>query len=219
MRRTQRFSVLLCLMSLTLGLLEGRDKRPNGKPGKFDYYVLTLSWSPQHCAFKGSAADPTQCAEGRRFGFVVHGLWPQYERGYPRDCAAPGVVSDPITQRMLPIMPSAQLIRHEWSAHGTCSGLSPSKYFNLTEQAFASIKIPDMYRQPLQNVTTSPQRLRASFVEANRHLEESSVRLACSGRFLNELRICLTKDLKARACGVDLRDSCSAPELIMQPVR
>ena len=52
-------------------------------PGQFDYYVLALSWSPSYCAGEAGQNDQQQCAPGRRFAFVVHGLWPQYNKGWP----------------------------------------------------------------------------------------------------------------------------------------
>ena len=34
----------------------------------------------------GRPDDRQQCAPGRRFAFVVHGLWPQYTKGWPEFC-------------------------------------------------------------------------------------------------------------------------------------
>ncbi|MCB1968558.1 MAG: ribonuclease, partial [Candidatus Accumulibacter sp.] len=52
----------------------------------FDFYVLALSWSPAYCLIEGDRANKQQCAEERDLGFVVHGLWPQFESGYPEFC-------------------------------------------------------------------------------------------------------------------------------------
>src|SRR5262249_40589503 len=57
-------------------------------PGQFDYYVLSLSWSPSFCETATGNARRQQCGT-RPFSFVVHGLWPQYERGFPESCLAP----------------------------------------------------------------------------------------------------------------------------------
>jgi ribonuclease T2 len=54
----------------------------------FDFYVLALSWSPSYCASKGGDADPEQCGLAKPPGFTAHGLWPQFERGSPQNCAA-----------------------------------------------------------------------------------------------------------------------------------
>ena len=108
-------------------------------PGRFDYYVLSLSWSPQYCA-QARGHEP-QCA--RPYAFVVHGLWPQYERGYPSDCRTHARVAEATIDRMLPIMPSRSLVIHEWRAHGSCSGSSPHAYFADVERAYNSIRVSD----------------------------------------------------------------------------
>jgi ribonuclease T2 len=59
-----------------------QDRRQN-EPGQFDFYVLSLSWSPSFCEGReenggGGRSQQIQCG-GRPFSFVVHGLWPQYE--------------------------------------------------------------------------------------------------------------------------------------------
>ena len=96
--------------------------------GRFDYYVLSLSWSPSWCRAEGDARDADQCDPGRRNSFVVHGLWPQYERGYPEYCQRPAPRLDRNLMRsMLDLMPAPGLIFHEWDKHGTCSGLTASR--------------------------------------------------------------------------------------------
>ena len=108
-------------------------------PSRFDYYVLSLSWSPQYCA-RALGHEP-QCA--RPNAFVVHGLWPQYERGYPSDCRTNARVAEATIERMLPIMPSRRLVIHEWRAHGSCSGSSPHAYFADVERDYRSSRVSD----------------------------------------------------------------------------
>src|SRR5690242_5822167 len=115
---------LAVVLMRTAGLTAARKRnRPQGEPGKFDYYLLSLSWSPQHCSTPAGSNDSMQCGEGRQFGFIVHGLWPQYERGFPSECADAGPVRSGIVKQMLRLMPAEKLIQHEWATHGTCSGL------------------------------------------------------------------------------------------------
>src|SRR5450631_4308767 len=69
-----------------------QDSRQNA-PGEFDFYVLSLSWSPSFCeeaSERGNSgrSQQVQCG-GRPYSFVVHGLWPQYERGFPDYCVRP----------------------------------------------------------------------------------------------------------------------------------
>lgn len=192
---------------------------PRGKPGVFDYYVLSLSWSPQYCAGPAGSRDRVQCAGGKQFGFVAHGLWPQYERGWPQFCSTqPGPDRAAIDQT-ISIMPSAALMRHEWDKHGTCSGLTATQYFDKIRQAYAKVKIPDEYRAPLKSVMVAPTKLKQRFLDANRVADASAVAVVCSGRFLQEVRVCLDKNLNPRACGRGVDDDCRDREIIMQPVR
>ncbi|WP_438802769.1 ribonuclease T2 family protein, partial [Klebsiella michiganensis] len=84
------------------------------------------SWSPSYCAAEGSNANRQQCSTGRPYGFVVHGLWPQYEQGYPQDCTTDEPRDVPFSQarQISDIMPSAGLVTYEWRKHGTCTGLT-----------------------------------------------------------------------------------------------
>ncbi len=188
-------------------------------PGRFDYYVLSLSWSPEYCATPAGSRNPQQCGEGRRYGFVVHGLWPQYERGWPQDCSPVAPLDRAIVARMLPLMPAEKLIEHQWRKHGSCSGLDPASYFQLVEKAFRSFRIPDDLRQPLKEVTFAPDNLRQKILAANPAFPRGSISLTCSGRYLSEARVCFTKDLKPRACSASVRDTCRAENIILRPVR
>src|SRR5699024_2408940 len=101
-----------------------------------------LSWSPSWCQAEGEADG--QCASGRRIGFVVHGLWPQYERGWPQDChSAARDPSQRETRAMTDLMGSPGLAWYQWKKHGRCAGLAASDYFALTREAAKTIVIPN----------------------------------------------------------------------------
>jgi ribonuclease T2 len=212
---------LICALILTCVAVCAEPRRharneQQGQPGRFDYYLFSLSWSPQFCS---NHDDPGQCEGNRKYSFVVHGLWPQYERGWPQSCQPSSPVPQDIVQAMLPLMPSPKLIQHEWDTHGTCSGLDQKSYFNLIRTAYGSIQVPKDYAQPLRQVIQTPSQILDHFEAANPAFTRDSIRLGCSGRYLSEVRICMTKDLKARPCSADVRDNCSAPQLIMRPIR
>ena len=194
-----------------------RDERRD-VPGRFDYYVLSLSWSPQYCADAGDR-DRRQCATGRRYAFVLHGLWPQYERGFPRACAPAGTLPRGLVDGLLDVMPSPSLVRHEWDTHGTCSGLAADAYFATARRAFDSVVIPDRFRQPVREVYVDPRRIERDFASANPSLDPDEIAVLCKGRYLQEVRICLDRDLRPRACGRDVRDDCRRDEVIVRPVR
>jgi len=212
--------VLLMLLAIGVGHAEAQfGYFSRDRAGEFDYYLFSLSWSPEYCAGSPGGGGSTQCSDERQFGFVVHGLWPQNERGYPQSCSSNSWVKNDVIQRLLPIMPSEQLIRHEWKEHGTCSGLTAGQYFEKVEDAYALVTIPPPYKNPKDAVSVAPRQLKNEFVAVNRNFTEKNFALVCKGRFLSEVRVCLDKDLNPRVCGSDIRDSCRAEKVILRPVR
>lgn len=191
---------------------------PVAAAGPFDHYVLALSWSPQHCASTKTRPGDTQCATGRRFGFVAHGLWPQHEKGWPEFCGGRALDAS-LVEGMLDIMPSRELVRHQWKKHGTCSGLAAAAYFDRVREAFRSVKIPAEFQGPRASVRTSPGRFRRALLEANPALRDDGVAIVCRGRFLSEVRVCLDTGLRPRRCSPGTRDRCPGPEMIVRPVR
>jgi ribonuclease T2 len=191
-----------------------------GEPGQFDFYVLALSWSPSYCESAGNRADPTQCRSQKPLGFIVHGLWPQYDRGFPADCAynAPRV-SDQTIREMRDVMPSRGLIIHQWRKHGTCSGLSSDQYFALTRKAFEKIKIPAQFGEATRWQSFSPPEVENAFRVANPGLQQDMLSVTCDRRNLREVRICLTKDLEFRACPQVDRQACRNNRISLPPVR
>lgn len=187
-----------------------REQRERGQPGAFDYYVLTLSWSPEFCHGHPAAAE---CTSGH-FGFIVHGLWPQYIDGYPENCSTDPGLADPSS--MTDIMPDAGLVEHEWKTHGTCSGLDPQAYFRLVRQAFASVKIPEALSSPRRMSSITPQELKEQFISANPRLKAEGVAVSCGNNWLTGISVCMDKQLQPRLCE-SLRD-CRANTIRVAPV-
>ncbi|MBS4083320.1 MAG: ribonuclease T2 [Rhizobiales bacterium] len=191
-----------------------------GEPGQFDFYVLALSWSPSYCESAGNRADPAQCRVQKPLGFIVHGLWPQYDRGFPSDCAYnPPRVSDHTIREISDVIPSRSLVIHQWRKHGTCSGLSPEQYFDLTRKAFEKIKIPPLFVESTRWQSVSPPEIENAFRVANPALQGDMLSVTCDRRNLREVRICLTKDLQFRACPQVDRQSCRSPRISLPPIR
>jgi ribonuclease T2 len=187
--------------------------------GQFDFYVLAMSWSPDYCASK---SDPQQC--GRQLGFVLHGLWPQYDRGWPADCT--NEAFDPAMKTQFPdLYPSSKLYTHEWEKHGTCSGLTQPKFHAFAQHVKASVAIPDRYNQPEKPFRTTLGALKQEFVKANPNMSETSFAPACSGsgRFLQELRVCYGKDGQPGTCSAEVlkssEKSCGQPDFLVRSVR
>jgi ribonuclease T2 len=188
----------------------------------FDYYLLALSWSPQYCADRhGEAAADAQCGGQRKYGFVLHGLWPQNEDGgYPSMCrSAPGLPSR-LIERLLPIMPSERLIQHEWAKHGTCTGLSADDYADESGLAFRKVQIPEPLKSPHAAVSATVQRVKQLFAEANPGLTAGMMSVICAGRdrAISEIHLCLTKSLDFRRCGSGQVDTCRDNEGRFRPI-
>lgn len=186
----------------------------------FDFYVLALSWSPSYCESEGADANRQQCASGRPYSFIVHGLWPQHERGYPSDCeTSERDVPRDLASSLYDIMPSAGLIRQQWRKHGSCAGLSQSDYFDVLRAARKRVVIPPEFSKPTASRSIEPASLEKAFQSANPDLKADGMAVACDGRFLSEVRICMTKALEFRSCPeVDRRD-CRSDRAVMPPVR
>jgi ribonuclease T2 len=196
------------------------------QPGVFDYYVLALSWSPTYCAgLSGGRRDP-QCDGGRPYAFVLHGLWPQYQRGWPQDCRSPdrGWVPAPVAERMLDIMPSKRLVFHEYRKHGTCTGLGVDGYFDLARRLYEKVKIPRRFVGLTDDrFTISPGELVREFLAANPALKPDMIAIECggAGNRLKEVRVCFDKAGSFRGCGrnEDQAKLCRAERMYVPPVR
>jgi ribonuclease T2 len=208
-------------LSLTLAVT-AQDRRQN-EPGQFDFYVLALSWSPSFCAAaseRAPARTPQQQCGERPYSFVVHGLWPQYEKGFPEYCQRDKTRLDrDLVTSMLDLMPAPQLVYREWDKHGTCSGLAPRAYFDTVRKARALMKIPPRYLEVTTPLTVTPDEIEEAFVGANPGLTRESIAVRCDSQRLSEVRVCLTKDFRFRDCGEVDRRACRRDKLVMPPVR
>jgi ribonuclease T2 len=205
-----------------VGTASAQDRRQN-TPGEFDFYVLSLSWSPSFCeeaSERGnSGRSQAQCG-GRPFSFVVHGLWPQYEHGFPDYCERPSPRLDRnIMSSMLDLMPAPGLIFNEWDKHGTCSGLSPRAYFETIRKARSAVKIPPEFLELSDPKTVAPSDIEDAFIKVNPGLSDAAIAVTCNRTRLSEVRICMSKDLQFRACEEIDRRACRREQVVMPPVR
>ncbi|QRM56868.1 ribonuclease [Sinorhizobium sp. BG8] len=187
----------------------------------FDFYVLSLSWSPTWCAENDAEGRSDQCGSGRYPGFIVHGLWPQNERGYPSFCPSrePDRVSEQLGRRYLDIIPSMGLIGHQWRKHGSCSGLNQAEYFSVVRAARERVTIPDSLEAPNNRRPKSPAEIEKVLIGANPGLSASAIGVTCEGNRLEELRICMTPDLEFRSCPEVDRASCRLKSVTQPAMR
>jgi len=191
--------------------------------GQFDFYVLSLSWSPSFCATaaeRGNGRGPTPQCGPRPYSFVVHGLWPQYDKGFPQYCEVPAPrLNRGIVSSMLDLMPAPRLIYNEWDKHGTCSGLAARDYFDTVRKAREAIKIPAQFGDLHEPLSVTPAAVQEAFIKANPGLSASSMAVECDKKRLTEVRICLSKELQFRDCSEIVRRSCRRDQLVMPPMR
>ena len=166
-------------------------------------YTLALTWAPEYCRGRENrAADARQCS-GRsgRFGFVVHGLWPEGAgTAWPQWCPRPRRLGGRELARNLCMTPSAALLAHEWAKHGSCMVSSPEKYFKVTRILWNSLRWPDFDRLSRTEGLTAGQ-VREAFTTANRHWEPEHVGLVVNERgWLEEMRLCYGRDFMPTAC-------------------
>jgi ribonuclease T2 len=208
-------ALLLLLLALT------HPAHAEGDPaGDFDYYVVALSWSPTWCALTGDARRHDQCDARHAHGFILHGLWPQYQTGYPSACRSPQ--RDPSraeTAAMADIMGSGGLAWHQWKKHGRCTGLSADDYFATARRAYGAIRLPEVLQSLNRTITLPARVVEDAFVAANPALPRDAVTVTCNAGMIQEVRVCLTKDLSPRRCGDDVIRDCRLTDAVMEPVR
>ncbi len=209
------------LLALALAsLLVPRAAMPADRAGDFAYYVLALSWSPAWCLATGEARGAEQCAPGRETGFILHGLWPQHEDGWPEYCRTghrdPGRAE---TAAMADIMGSDGLAWHAWKKHGRCSGLAPEAYYALSRRAFEAIRRPHALRAIDDALGAAPGAIEGVFLEANPALTPEAVTVTCRDGLFREVRICLSRDLAPRPCTGPAARECPARTVTVPPVQ
>ena len=214
MRPAALFACLLALFSALPARADGE------RAGEFDYYVMALSWNASWCALEGDGRGADQCDPRHDFGFTLHGLWPQYEEGWPSYCR--GSAANPprsMTSAMSDITGTQGLAWHAWNKHGRCSGLAARDYFELSRDAYEAVKRPDVLRSLKDPVTLPASVVEAAFLEANPGMTADMVTVTCRDGRIAEVRICLEKDLSPRQCGADTIGDCRMRDALFEPVR
>lgn len=204
-----------------LGIAPLSQARAEGeKAGRFDYYVMSLGWSSNWCALEGDARRDPQCNPGRGLTWTLHGLWPQFEQGYPSNCRTGQ--ADPnraATAAMADIMGGAGLAFYEWKKHGRCTGLSAPDYYSLLRRAYQTVAIPPLFSNVSKDLTLPASVIEDAFVEANPAIPRNALTVTCKAGMIQEVRICLDKSLSPRACGADVSRDCTLPDVALDAVR
>ncbi|OUS08876.1 ribonuclease T [Rhodobacterales bacterium 52_120_T64] len=198
------------LKAFCLATIFSTPAQADGEPAdEFDYYVLSLSWTPSWCELEGDARNSTQCDAGQGFGFTLHGLWPQYEAGWPSYCRT--VQPDPTrsqNEAMADIMGTSGLAWYQWKKHGRCAGMSSQEYYQTAREAYTNVTRPEVLRNLPRKMSLPPAVIEAAFLELNEGIEPDGLTVTCKSGMIQEVRVCLTKELNPRICGADVIRDC-----------
>jgi ribonuclease T2 len=164
-------------------------------------YSLAVSWSPEFCRQDRDPASVQCSGRNGRFGFVLHGLWPEAPAGPPPQWCALTPRPQPETVRQaLCATPVPWLIEHEWAKHGSCMAQSPEAYWGIARHIWARFRWPDADRLSLRPGLTVGD-LREGVALANPGLPRASIGVVLSGQgWLRELRICHNRQYRPAAC-------------------
>ncbi len=166
-----------------------------------DGYILALSWSPQFCKSRQNDGEhAVQCDGRNRFGFILHGLWPDAPgRNDPAYCAAAAPVPAPVIKANLCMMPSVNLIQHEWAKHGTCMSPKPEIYYRAASTLYRAVRFPDM--TALSMSRPSIAEFANAFAAMNPGMSSNMMSVQTNeGGWLKEVRICLNKNMQLKPC-------------------
>ncbi|KKW93346.1 ribonuclease T2 family protein [Sphingobium chungbukense] len=165
-------------------------------------YTLAISWSPQYCAGPAGRKDDFQCS-GRhgRFGFTLHGLWPDgYGKQWPQYCKPAAPLSRKLIQQHLCSTPSVQLIQHEWVKHGTCMPTTPDRFFALSRRHYQALRYPDMKVLARRPALTA-RAFAEAFAAENKGLTADMMRVtATRDNWLSEVWLCMDRKLRYTRC-------------------
>ena len=205
---------------IVLLLSAGFARADGERAGEFDYYVLSLSWSPTWCALEGDRRGSPQCEDDRDFGWVLHGLWPQYEDGWPSFClTSERNPSRSDTAEMADIMGTSGNAWHQWNKHGRCSGLSSEEYYALAREAYDRIVKPEVFMKLRSPVQLPASVVEEAFLEVNPTLANDQITITCKSGRIQEARVCLTRSLEPRDCGSDVIRDCRIQDALFEPAR
>ena len=202
---------------MALVLVGGMARADGERAGEFDYYVMALSWSPTWCALEGEERGSPQCEQ--KFGWVLHGLWPQYEQGWPSYCnTRERNPSRADTSAQSDVFGSSGSAWHQWNKHGRCSGLSSDDYYAVSRQAYGQVERPALLRKLDRSVRLPASVIEDAFLETNPNMSDDQITITCKAGRIQEARICLTRDLELRTCGRDVRRDCGMTDAIFDPI-
>jgi len=92
---------------------------------------------------------------------------------------------------------------YQWKEHGRGSGLSATEYYTVVLKAYTTVMRPGIFRK----------------MEANPKLLQNQITITCQSHKTQEVRICLSKDMKWVKCDYDVAQDCTLRDAEMGRMR
>jgi len=184
------------------------------------YHLLAVTWMPETCRTGGDGQGDLACDSENRFGWTLHGLWPNADgKPYPRFCRPATRVSEATIRANLCRTPSVDLVQHEWAAHGVCGWDTPEAYFAQAAEMYDGLKRPDPTALAAGGRGPAAGQLRDAFVAANPGLPRDAIYISvASGNRLREVRVCHDLEFEPTACPVGGLGAPDRVVLTVEPV-
>lgn len=175
---------------------------------RFDYFLFVQQWPGSYCDTKKGCCFPESGEPGPAFG--IHGLWPNRNDGtYPRKCENVQFNPNELEEVMDNMHKSWGTLscnsrsnedfwKHEWSKHGTCSGLTQGRYFQASLELYNRFDIAGALRDA--GILPDDQHYSiVSIASALTNILGHSPQIVCNqdprGNLqLHEVRFCVAKD-------------------------
>ena len=173
-------------------------------------YVLAASWSPEYCKSARNGSSMQCSGRNGRFGFVLHGLWPEAAKGPPPQwCSLTPRPRPETIRRNLCMTPVPWLLEHEWAKHGSCMAKKPETYFKVSGILWRSVQWPDADRLSRKRDLTAGD-LREAFLAANPAWKREQIGVETNKRgWLRGMRLCYSRRFMPSRCE---RDDFGAPD-------
>jgi len=191
------------------------ESRPDGRAqcntaNTYDSNVLAMSWQPgfcEHARFRGTKPECEALESGELAisHLTIHGLWPNKQSCGTRygDCRGAALeLSEDTLAEVAPWMPNlifeTDFATHEWDKHGTCQAREDDQYF-LTTQQLTELVDRSAIGEFIKPNIGKEMSVSDFFAHVRRELGpevEQRIQLLCAGgRFLQELRLSLPRDV------------------------
>mmetsp|Transcript_26557 Transcript_26557/g.41211 ORF Transcript_26557/g.41211 Transcript_26557/m.41211 type:complete len:316 (-) Transcript_26557:197-1144(-) len=203
------------------------DENHKNIDNSFDFYVFSMTFQPEFCSEKHEA--PEGCHHPKQIWdrLTIHGLWPNNDDGtYPQNCSNEKFdltslqpIRDELEQQWpnIKALPNSashgEFWEHEWSKHGTCTGLSQLEYFSKAVKML--MPTPSIVKDAeTQHSVVKKDDLLAVYGGAQ------LAALVCKKNYLSEVRVCHQKEtdgnvgkrmdcpqsiLRESSCGSEIR--------------